>query len=158
MSDSLFLEPVAKLLLYLHFIGVIVLAGSLTHNVLLVYNYLRKRYIKRRLEKFYVKVSCITYALVFGLGALLYPVFRVRVRAEYFDTTLPWATGLFEIKEHWAALGLGLFLAYYGMSRWLDPKKDRAALVLYAALGFTLWLICFYLITSGFYLTTLKSV
>lgn len=46
------------------------------------------------------------YILTFVLGLLIYPVFRVKVRVYDFDLVRPWATGLFEIKEHLSSLGL----------------------------------------------------
>jgi hypothetical protein len=39
---------------------------------------------------------------------------RSAVRATYL-TQLPWATGLFEVKEHAAALGLALIPTYWAL-------------------------------------------
>ena len=47
-----------------------------------------------------------SYILNLLTGILIYPVFKVNVRAYDFDKNKQWATALFEIKEHLAALGL----------------------------------------------------
>ena len=153
-----FLEEWAKFFLFLHFVGAMVLAGSMTHNAILVVGFCRGRWDKLDLQKLYVKIAFIAYCAVFALGALIYPTFRVRVRAEYFDLHLPQATGLFEVKEHWAAIGLALFIAYFAISRDFNAATDRRLLALYSGLCFTLYLICLYLLVAGFYLTTLKGV
>ncbi|MEM1093876.1 MAG: hypothetical protein AAGJ10_04675 [Bacteroidota bacterium] len=148
---------VATTALYLHFLAVIVLAGSQTHNLVLVWGYWRGRF-RIPLEKRYVPIAFWSYVAVVVFGMIVYPLFRVEVRAAYFDPSLPWATGLFEIKEHVVGVGLGLFAAYVGMSRTLNPKADRRGLVLYTVLAVLLYLISWYALTAGFYLTTLRSV
>ena len=50
------------------------------------------------------------YILTFVFGLIIYPVFRIKVRAAYFDPELPWLTGLFEIKEFVGAIGLFIAL------------------------------------------------
>ncbi|GAB5521763.1 MAG: hypothetical protein RhofKO_40140 [Rhodothermales bacterium] len=150
-------STLATFALYLHFLAVIVLAGSQTHNLLLVLGYWRGRY-RITLEKRYVPIAFWAYVAVVVFGMIVYPAFRVEVRAAYFDPSLPWATGLFEIKEHVVGVGLGLFAAYVGLSRSLDPKTDRQGLKLYTALALLLYLISWYALTAGFYLTTLQSV
>jgi hypothetical protein len=47
------------------------------------------------------------------LGALLYPRYRIDVRPLLEDMQLRAANGLFEIKEHFAAVGLGLLPVYW---------------------------------------------
>jgi len=82
----------------------------------------------------------------------------VRVRYEYFDENLPWATGLFEVREHWSAIGFALLLAYYVLRRNFDPESEREKLFLYTALCYMLNIIVWYCSTVGYYFTTLKSV
>jgi hypothetical protein len=47
------------------------------------------------------------------LGALLYPRYRIDVRPMLEDMQLRAANGIFETKEHFAAVGLGLLPAYW---------------------------------------------
>ena len=46
-------------------------------------------------------------------GGLLYPRYRLDVRTTLEDLQLRAANGFFEIKEHFAAVGLGLLPAYW---------------------------------------------
>ena len=52
-------------------------------------------------------------------GALLYPPYRLDVRPTLEDFDLRAANGVFEIKEHLAAIGLGLLPAYWFF--WRQP-------------------------------------
>lgn len=65
-----------------------------------------------------------SYVGVFVLGLLIYPVFRIRVRADYFDSQLPWLTGLFEIKEYVSAIGLFIALVLLGYFFFLKNIQD----------------------------------
>ena len=53
------------------------------------------------------------------IGALLYPRYRIDVRPLLEDMQLRAANGLFETKEHFAAVGLGLLPAYWVF--WRQP-------------------------------------
>ncbi len=55
-------------------------------------------------------------------GGLLYPRYRVDVRTTLEDLQLRAANGVFEMKEHFAAVGLGLLPAY-----WLAWRLPLAA-------------------------------
>ena len=55
--------------------------------------------------------ASLTYIATFVMGLLVYPRFRVYVRGRFLDERAPNSTGLFEIKEHLAALGLFIALA-----------------------------------------------
>jgi len=70
-------------------------------------------------------------------GALLYPQYRVDVRPALEDTQNSAANGVFEIKEHLIAIGLGLLPAYLYV--WRQPLE--AALSSRRALT---WLLAFF--------------
>jgi hypothetical protein len=55
------------------------------------------------------------------LGGLLYPRYRIDVRPILEDLQLRAANGLFETKEHFAAVGLGLLPVY-----WVAWRKELA--------------------------------
>lgn len=57
------------------------------------------------------------YTAAVAFGALIYPPFRYDVRHVYLDDAHPHLTGLFEIKEHLAALGLLPAIAIYVLVR-----------------------------------------
>lgn len=153
-----FLENISKWLLFVHLVSTGVLVGGMTHDLVLIVRYWRGKFLRKKLERLYVKVSFWAYLIVFCVGALIYPTFRIRVRHEYFDESVPWATGLFEVREHWAAMGLALFIAFYFLRRKFDPEAEREKLFLYTAMFCILYIIVWYCATAGFYLTTVRSV
>jgi len=95
--------------------------------------------------------------LTYVIGALIYPAYRIYIRHHYFDPQLPWATGLFEVKEHWGALGLAMFVVFYLLRRTFRPAEEKDKLVLYVPLCFLLNLILWYKVVVGCYLTMLKG-
>jgi len=152
-----FLENYYSLLLLVHLFVTFVLVGSMTHNLLCVIGYLRGKFGRQKLEQLYVKVSFWAYIIVYVIGALIYPAYRIYIRHHYFDPQLPWATGLFEVKEHWGALGLAMFFGYYFLRRSFKPAEEKDKLFLYVPLCFLLNIILWYKIVIGCYLTLLKG-
>lgn len=152
-----FLEDWYVPLLVAHLLVTFVLVGSMTHNLLCVIGYLRGKFHKEKLELFYAGVSLWAYAAVYLLGSLIYPAFRVRIRHDYLDPNLPWATGVFEVKEHWGALGLALFFAYYLLRRSFKPSEEKEKLYLYVPLCLLLNAIVWYKVVIGCWLTSLKG-
>jgi len=152
-----FLENFYSFLLLVHLFATFVLVGSMTHNLFCVVDYLRSKFNRQKLERLYVKVSLWAYVIVYAIGALIYPAYRIRVRHEYFDKQLRWATGLFEVKEHWGAIGLAMFFVYYFLRESFYPGEEKDKLFLYVPLCFLLNIILWYKIIIGCYLTLLKG-
>ena len=113
------------LLLLLHGLSAMFLLGAVTHQALALWlpsgrqqpgwwQALRAVHPER-----YVRAVVFLFILTVLLGAIIYLRFRVYVRAEYLDAQMPWATGLFEVKEHAAAIGLAVLPAYWVV--WREP-------------------------------------
>ncbi len=117
-------QPYDKLLLLLHAALAIPLIGSGVHNGVLGIRHLFGLPVQARLRRLYPRVVLALYVPNMLLGGLIYPAFRVDVRAGYLDAAHPWATGMFEIKEHWVALGFWLVLAQV----LLPFERDRSPL------------------------------
>jgi hypothetical protein len=135
-----------QLLLLVHVIVGATLLGALTHQSFAV--------AKRRTApaKTFVgrvtgvsspavtNVVCLLYAVSVLIGGLLYPRYRIDVRPLLEDMQLRAANGLFETKEHFAAVGLGLLPAYWMF--WRQPLSfEHAATRKYLTwiLTFTAW-------------------
>ncbi len=155
--EKIFLERFYIILLIFHMLVTIVLAGSMTHNFFVVIGYLRGKFNRNKLELKFLKVSVWCYSIVYILGTLIYPTFRIRVRHEYFDEQLPWATGLFEVKEHWAALGMAFIVALYFLRKSFNPAEDKQKLFLYVPLCFILNISLWYIVIVSCFLTILKG-
>jgi hypothetical protein len=81
----LFLEGIARPLLVLHAISAAVLVASTTHHVVWCRGYLRDNFSKYKGERRFALIACCAFLSTFVIGNLLYPTYKVRVRAEYFD-------------------------------------------------------------------------
>ncbi len=151
-------ESISRVLLFLHLIAAACVLGSAIHLAIRVCGYCRGRVIKVDQEKLYAKLLVISYSICYLLGAMVYPAFRVNVRADYLDRQLPWATGLFEIKEHFATIGLIAAIATWLISRSLGRSIVRKWLPLYASVIAVVLLTLIYNVWSGWYLVVLKPV
>ena len=69
-------------------------------------------------------------------AALLYPQYRLDVRTALEDMQMRAANGVFEIKEHLAAIGLGLLPTYWLF--WRTPLAQQAS-----ARRYLTWLLAF---------------
>ena len=161
----LFLESLARPLLICHAIAAAVLVGATTHHLLWCRHYLWGRYGQVKAERRFATICAITFVSTFVAGNMLYPTYKVRVRAEYFDNapaiadevrarvaqhkivgvaatpapsvvaSLSPIARMFDIKEHWVALGCAASVALWILSRKLHPKDDRRVLPLYVGLS-----------------------
>jgi len=154
---NVFLEEYYNLVIVVHLLVTIVLIGAMTHNLLIVLRYVRGKFGRKKLEYYYLKVSLWAYVVVYALGALAYPAFRINTRMRLFDENMPWATGLFEVKEHWGALGLAFFVVYYLLRRSFEPDEEKEKLWFYVPLCLLLNVILWYKVVIGCYVALLKG-
>jgi len=108
-----------QVLLILHVLVGAALLGALTHQA---FSVARRPTAPPRsfVERFrgvnsptFTNVIVLLFAVSTLLGGLLYPRYRVDVRPMLEDMQLRAANGMFEAKEHFAAVGLGLLPAYW---------------------------------------------
>ena len=154
----IFLESHYRILLVVHLLISFALVGVVGHSVAYSIAYLKGRFTHFRTEYWLTFTSVILYAAAFLVGALIYPVFRVRIRADYFDPDLPWATSLFEIKEHFAAVGFVLILSLFILRTMLTPEADKSKLRAYFVFWILMCVILVYQSLCGPYLVLLRSI
>jgi hypothetical protein len=135
-----------------------VLVGSMTHNLIHVSRYIRGKFARQKQELLHMKIMFWSYLVTYIIGALIYPAFRVHIRATAFDPVIPWATGLFEVKEHWGTLGLAVLLSWWYIRRSINPETDRTHLF-FGCLPLCLIfnVLVWYKIVVGCWLTMLKG-
>lgn len=130
-------------LLILHGLLAVALLGAITHQALATTRKVpagEKSFITR-----YRAVSAASYknavVILFVVtcigGALLYPPYRLDVRPTLEDLDLRAANGVFEIKEHLAAIGLGVLPAYWFF--WRQPLSADGVI----ARRYLTWLLAF---------------
>ena len=148
----------AKVLLVLHAASAIVLIGSTTHNGILAVRHLLGSPVRPRLQRLYVRVLGWAYLVTFVLGLVAYPAFRLGVRAAYLDEHVPLATGFFEVKEHWLAIGLVVLACYWPMSRTIRVGRRTSDALLYHFLGIILLVIVWLAMLTGLLLVAIRPV
>ena len=112
-------------LLIAHGLLAVALLGAITHQSLAVLSTSPANTRWTFIDRFrsvdataYATPIVWLFAITVLGGALLYPQYRVDVRPALEDMQNSVANGIFEIKEHLAAIGLGLLPVY-----WLFWKK-----------------------------------
>lgn len=136
----------------LHALVAMALLGSTTHLVVVKVQRWRGK-PNERLEQVYARLIAPLFGAAFFLGLVLYPHFRVAVRAGYLDASQPWASNLFDLKEHLAALGLPLALGLYGLA-----KRGPAVRPLTDLFALALWAMVTWMAVSGLIITAVKGV
>ncbi len=130
-------------LLLVHGLSAMLLLGAVTHQVLALWmpvwghrsgwwHSLRAVHPDR-----YVRAVIVLFCITIPMGAINYIPFRVLVRAQYLDGHVPWATGLFELKEHAAAIGLAVLPAYWAV--WREPTETAPRRAFTTLLAVVVW-------------------
>ena len=149
------------LLLILHSLVGVALLGATTHQS---YSLLRRS--SRNVDSFLARYGSVNQASFTGviallfvmnvlLGALLYPKYRLEVRIPFEEMQLGWAVGIFELKEHFAGLGLGVLPLY---TRAWRKASDGADLKLRIGLTLTLTLIVWWNFLVGHVLNNIRGL
>ncbi|MEA3193172.1 MAG: hypothetical protein QOD26_1505 [Betaproteobacteria bacterium] len=133
-------------LLIVHGLLAVALLGALTHQALSVWAPARKPAVSF-VGRFravpgagYANAVVVLYLLAALLGAIIYPEYRISVRTVLQQLELRPAEGAFEVKEHFAAIGLGLLPAYWYYWRLpLAPEHARTRAMLTSILAFIVW-------------------
>jgi len=89
----------------------------------------------------YANAIVVLYVVTATLGAIIYGEYRISIRIVLEELQLRAANGSFELKEHLAAVALGMLPAYWWY--WRQPAADASAVrvraVLTAMLAFVVW-------------------
>lgn len=89
----------------------------------------------------YANAIVSLYVLTALLGAIIYGEYRISIRIVLEELHMRAANGSFELKEHFAAIALGMLPAYWWS--WRQPATEPGALLgrkmLTAILAFVVW-------------------
>jgi hypothetical protein len=85
----------------------------------------------------YANAVVVLYVCTALLGAVIYAEYRIGVRTVVEQLGMWPAQGAFELKEHFAAIGLGLLPAYWYYWRFAGEPRTRT--ILTALLAFIVW-------------------
>ena len=131
-----------QVLLILHGLVAAALLGAITHQAFSVTRrgHRRGSFVGRFRgvnSPTFTNVIVLMFVATFVLGGLLYPRYRIDVRPMLEDLQLRAANGVFETKEHFAAVGLGLLPAYW--LYWRPPLALEHA----ATRRYLTWMLAF---------------
>ncbi len=160
LSDMIVFESWSKLLLFLHLLCAIGATGAAMHLLLRLRRACAGSDWHSVAVVLHARTMAALYLLAYGLGAMVYPTFRIRVRRDYFDLELPWATALFEIKEHAATLALVPAVAVWLLAHSVNVRDeaDRRYVPLLAGLALVVLAVLVFNSVAGWYLSSLRSV
>jgi len=137
----------SSVLLMVHVLVGTALLGAITHQVASVFRGRGGR--AARSGSFFGRYSevdkaiftmavVVLYVSQVLLGALIYPAYRLIVRIPFEEMSLGWAIGVFELKEHFAGIGL-MSLPFYARS-WRSPQSHpRDRIMMSVLLAFIVW-------------------
>jgi hypothetical protein len=170
---SVFLQPWGPLLVVIHALSSIVLCGASVHQALLAVQLVRRQPVRPSLLQTYALTTLGAYLSVMISGALLYPRYRVVIRALFLDRQAPWAANLFDFKENLATLGLPLAIGALLMARPLsaappsiartatnqapEPAATRVVVAMYCFLTVGTALICLSNVIAGLLCTAVRG-
>src|SRR3954471_1262004 len=133
-------------LLIVHGLFAVALLGAITHQTASTWLPARKQAgsfggrFRAVSAAGYSNAIVVLYACTFVLGAIIYPEFRISIRGVLEELDTPAAMGSFELKEHFAVVGLALLPAYWSL--WRLPLAEAHAWTrkaLTAILAFIIW-------------------
>lgn len=151
----LFLETIAPSLMSVHGL----LAGVAFLCLMFSFGYVVLREEPEwRKGRIYGIWGSIAYIFTFVLGLLIYPVFRIKVRAYDFDVARQWATGMFEIKEHLSSFVLFAVIGILLLSLVKMEHYTRATKKLYASLITVSFLLTATIAVIGLVLVSVRSI
>src|SRR3954451_8190753 len=106
-------------LLIVHGLLAVFLLGAITHQAMSVVRRPAASGPRSFVDKFgsvnaasYTTPIIVLFVITSIGGAFLYPQYRIDVRPTLEDLQMRAANGVFEIKEHLAAIGLGILPVY----------------------------------------------
>jgi hypothetical protein len=148
-------------LLIIHGLVAVALLGALTHQALAAWVPARGRpdSFFRRFRAVpstsFTNGIVVLYTVSALLGALLYLRFRVAVRPDLERASHWQALGLFELKEHFVAIGLALLPAYWIC--WREKRADKSSPLPAAALTLILAFIVWWSFLTGHVLNDIRG-
>jgi hypothetical protein len=133
-------------LLIVHGLLAVALLGAITHQAASVWLPARKpagSFVGRFRAvpgASYAGAIVVLYLLTAALGAVIYPEYRMSIRVVLEQLELRVQNGVFELKEHFAMVGLAVLPAYWIFWRQpLDPAHARTRAMLTVLLAFVVW-------------------
>ena len=120
------------ILLIAHALIAVALLGAVTHQSFTFFRSNRDgggvvRRFGRVQDSLYTNAIVVLFIVTLIGGALLYPSYRLNVRIAFEEMYLLTPIGLFELKEHFGAVGLGTLPIYWWLWNTESQEKNKIA-------------------------------
>jgi hypothetical protein len=134
----------ATFLVILHGLLAVVLLGGITHQAMSVALPSRSkagifRSFRAVSGTVYTNANIVLFLVVAIIGGTIYPTYRVAVRTYLENARLFQATGSFELKEQFVAIGLGMLPLYWLLWHRPEPAGKSARTAVTLILCFIVW-------------------
>ena len=133
-------------LLIIHGLLAVALLGAVTHQAIGVWLPARpgaESFIRRMRSvstTSYVTAVIVLFIATALLGGIIYPAYRLNIRIVLEQYELHKANGVFELKEHLVAVGMGMLPAYWYLWRVpLAQQYARSRKIVTTILAFIVW-------------------
>jgi len=129
-------------LLIIHGLLAVALLGGITHQTYSAFR--TPAPVKGFISRYgavngaaYTNAMIVLYIASAILGWIVYAPYRLEIRTALEDLNLPKANGIFEIKEHFIAIGMFMLPVYW--LYWKTAGHDTARKIITATLAFFVW-------------------
>jgi hypothetical protein len=89
---------------------------------------------------------------------VLYPTYRIHVRAVFLDRHHPMVSNLFDVKENLATIALPLALALGALGGRLSDDADRRLRPIFASMSAFVAAVVVFDVLSGVYIASVRAV
>jgi hypothetical protein len=134
-----------SILLIIHGILAVFLVGAITHQAVGVAWPVTKRgsgffnSVRGVNGMSYTYAVIVLFLVTFAFGTIIYPTYRLNVRTVLQEYRFFRPEGMFELKEHFLAVGLALLPAYWYFWRKPGDNNRVARAVITVMLAFGVW-------------------
>lgn len=148
-------EPFARPLLVVHAVLAFATAGAVTHDLVFLRIALRRGGRFVAVHRLFTHLAVALALLTGAVGGLVYPTYRVRVRAEFLEARHPAVPFVFDLKENLGAVAVAVLLAYVFLLRRQGLAEDRWLRAMYFLFSATALFVVWFMVVCG--LTTVMA-
>ncbi|MEK7866174.1 MAG: hypothetical protein AAB434_05780 [Planctomycetota bacterium] len=154
----IFAEALARPLLVLHAVLAAATAGAVTHDLVFLRLAIRRggRYVQ--VHRLFTHLALLLAGATMLVGSVVYPTYRIRVRAEFLEKANPAVPFVFDLKENLGTLVLAVLLAYVFLLRRQGLAEDRWIRATYGLLSWTAFLLVWFNLVCGLAVVMVRSV
>lgn len=154
----LFAEALARPLLVVHAVLAAATAGAVTHDLVFLRLALRRGGRFVQVHRLFTHLSLLLAGATMLVGSVVYPTYRIRVRAEVLEEAHPAVPFVFDLKENLGTLVLAVLLAYVFLLRRQGLVEDRWLRATYGLFSWTAFLLVWFNLVCGLAVVMVRSV